>query len=64
MRKRITISDFTQKRLLSEQEACCYIGTGRTLTRRQCETWGCVKYIGRRRLYDKAIIDAHLDNMG
>lgn len=52
-----------EKRLLSESEARAYIGLGRNRCREYCIQIGAVRRIGRRVLYDRAVIDRALDEM-
>lgn len=51
-----------QKRLFSIEEAVTYLGLGKSSTRKFLESIGAKQQIGRRVLYDKAIIDQHLNN--
>ena len=53
--------DLSQKRLLSQKEVEHYLGLGRTKVRDYCEKIGAVSNVGKRVMYDKAIIDRHLD---
>lgn len=53
--------DLSQKRLLSQKEVEHYLGLGRTKVRDYCERIGAVSNVGKRVMYDKAIIDRHLD---
>ena len=58
-------SDFRiplQKRLLSIEEAVTYLGLGKSSAQKHMETIGAKRKIGRRVLYDKSIIDSHLDS--
>ncbi len=55
-----TVSVF-EKRMLSEKEALEYLGIGRSTCRKYCEQIGAIKHIGSRRLYDRNVIDAHMD---
>ena len=62
MKKR-TIIEAAEKRMLSIEEASQYIGQGETKTRAYMEEIGAVRKIGRRVLFDKAVIDYALDQL-
>lgn len=66
MRTRNTNGDIAQapKRMLSEKEACCYIGLGRSSTRNYCQSIGAITHIGRRILFDRYKIDKALERSG
>lgn len=49
-----------QKRLLSITEATVYLGIGRSTALKYLERIGAKRKIGRRTLYDKAVIDENL----
>lgn len=49
------------KRLLSVEEACGYIGLGRSAAKIYLDRIGAKRKIGRRVLYDKTVIDAALN---
>ena len=51
-----------QKRLFSIEEAVTYLGLGKSSAKKYLESIGAKHQIGRRVLYDKAIIDQHLNN--
>lgn len=57
------MSERVVKRLLQEPEMKLYIGLGRNKAREFCESIGATVRIGRRVLYDKAVIDAAIDAM-
>lgn len=61
MNKHMTTVPLTEKRLLSVLEASEYIGLGRGATRILLEDWGALRKIGGRVLFDRKIIDEHLD---
>lgn len=50
-----------QKRLFSIEEAVTYLGIGKSSARKFLESIGAKHQIGRRVLYDKAIIDQYLN---
>lgn len=51
------------KRLLNIDEACKYIGLGKTFARKYLKEIGAERKIGRKRvLFDRAVIDAAIDN--
>ena len=52
---------FENKRLLSEPEACEYIGVKRNKLREFAKSCGAVRHIGSRVLYDKVVIDRVID---
>ncbi len=49
------------KRLLSVEEACGYIGLGKSAAKVYLDRIGAKRKIGRRVLYDKTVIDAALN---
>lgn len=52
-----------EKRLLNIDEACNYMGLGKTFARAYLKKIGAEKKIGSRRvLFDKTVIDAAIDN--
>lgn len=63
-RTRNTNGDISQKRMLSEKEACCYVGLGRSATRNYCQSIGAITHIGRRILFDRYKIDKALERSG
>lgn len=63
MRERNKGCRFDGKRLLNTEEACRYVGMGRTKTRSWCEEIGAVKKFGARVVYDRVVIDRVLDQM-
>lgn len=62
MQKRI-VNENAEKRLLSIAEAAQYIGQGETRTRSYMEEIGAVRKMGRRVLFDRAVIDRALDEL-
>lgn len=52
------------KRLISINEAMVYLGIGKSSALKYLEDIGAKKKIGRRTLYDKVIIDQHLNQKG
>lgn len=50
-----------EKRLLDVSEVCSYLGLGRNKGIEFCKSIGSERKIGRRRLYDKVVIDRYLD---
>ena len=55
-----TQTDYTSKPFLSEREGCAYIGVSATTFRAWAKAIGSKRKIGRRSLYDRAVIDAAL----
>ncbi|MCQ4672441.1 polyprenyl synthetase solanesyl diphosphate synthase [Lactonifactor longoviformis] len=53
----------TEKRLLDAAEVCMYLGLGRNKGIEFAKSIGAERKIGRRCLYDKAVIDRILDDM-
>lgn len=51
------------KRLLNVKEMLVYTGLGRTSGLAWCKKIGALKHIGKRALYDKAIIDKAIDGL-
>lgn len=49
------------KRMLSIHEASAYLGVGRNSAYKFLESIGAKQRIGRRVLYDKAVIDQYFD---
>lgn len=64
MRRLTEIGDIKEKRLLSTKEVQRYCGIGKNTARDWGREIGAERRIGRRVLYDKAIIDRALDNAG
>ena len=52
-----------EKRMLSIDECCDYMGLGKTKVMEITRSIGAVKKIGSRSLYDKRIIDTYLDTL-
>ena len=50
-----------EARLMSAKEACIYLGLGRNRGVEFAKSIGAEVAIGRRRLYDKVVIDRYLD---
>lgn len=61
VRKDPTNSEQIAKRLLSVEEACGYIGLGKSAAKLYLDKIGAKRKIGRRVLYDKTVIDAALN---
>lgn len=61
IRKEPTNSAQIPKRLLSVEEACGYIGLGKSAAKVYLDGIGAKRKIGRRVLYDKTVIDAALN---
>lgn len=55
--------NFEGKRLMSERETCEYVGLGRSKCRSWAEEIGAIRRIGRRVLYDRAVIDRAVDEL-
>ena len=51
----------SKNRLMSAKEACTYLGLGRNRVVEFAKSIGAEVAIGRRRLYDKVVIDRYLD---
>lgn len=62
MRERISAGS-VEKRLLDATEVCAYLGLGRNRGVEFARAIGSERKIGRRSLYDKAVIDKVLDEM-
>lgn len=60
MRKRTTTNQ-TSARLLSLQEISAYLGIGSSTARKFCTKCGAVHQIGSRTLYDRLVVDQHLN---
>lgn len=63
MRERDKKLTSTEKRLLSVTELCTYLSLGRNRATEFGKRIGAEKKVGRRRLYDKKVIDQALDEM-
>ena len=63
MRERDKKLTSTEKRLLSATELCTYLSLGRNRAIEFGKRIGAEKKVGRRRLYDKKVIDQALDEM-
>ena len=63
MNARNNISVISEKRLLDANEVCMYLSLGRNRGIEFAKSIGAERKIGRRSLYDKAVIDRVLDNM-
>ncbi len=61
IQKEPTNSTKIPKRLLSVEEACGYIGLGKSAAKVYLDRIGAKRKIGRRVLYDKTVIDAALN---
>jgi len=65
MRKRSnTQGAMNEKRLLDANELCSYLNIGRDRGTKYAKSIGAERRIGRRCLYDRAVIDKHLDEQG
>jgi len=65
MKKRCnTQGAINEKRLLSVQELCAYLNIGRNRGIEFAKDIGAERRMGRRCLYDRAVIDKHLDEQG
>lgn len=53
----------SEKRMLSIDEACFYVGMGKTKGREWLKDIGATKKIGKRVICDKGVIDRALDTM-
>ena len=54
-------ADTIEKRLLTEAEAMCFVGLRRTKFRSWAAEIGAVRHIGRRVLYDRAVLNNAVD---
>lgn len=63
MNARNNVSAMSEKRLLDANEVCMYLSLGRNRGIEFAKSIGAERKIGRRSLYDKAVIDRVLDNM-
>ena len=61
MKARKEISIVSEKRLLDVKEVCNYLSLGRNRAVEFAKSIGAERKIGRRCLYDKVVIDRHLD---
>lgn len=52
----------TEKRLLSPEEACTYVGLGEKRGVKFCDQAGARITFGRRVLYDKQVLDRYIDS--
>ena len=60
---KICATDTIEKRLLTEAEAMCFVGLRRTKFRSWAAEIGAVRHIGRRVLYDRAVLDRAVDEL-
>lgn len=61
MTERKNISVVSEKRLLDANEVCMYLSLGRNRGVEFARSIGAERKIGRRSLYDKAVIDRYFD---
>lgn len=61
MTERKNISMVSEKRLIDANEVCMYLSLGRNRGVEFARSIGAERKIGRRRLYDKVVIDRYLD---
>ena len=61
MTERKNISMVSEKRLIDANEVCMYLSLGRNRGVEFARSIGAERKIGRRSLYDKAVIDRYLD---
>ncbi len=57
-----TVARLDEKRMLSVQELCMYVGLGRNNAVEFGKSIHAERRIGKRCLYDRAAIDRHFDN--
>ena len=62
MQERNAVSVMSEKRLMDANEVCMYLSLGRNRGIEFAKSIGAEVAIGRRRLYDKAVIDRFLDD--
>ena len=63
MRQRKEVDQIENKRLLSINDVCLYVGLGKNTARVYMDEIGATRKIGARVLFDKKIIDGALDKM-
>lgn len=61
MIERKNVSMLNEKRLLDANEVCMYLSLGRNRGVEFAKSIGAERKIGRRCLYDKAVIDRYFD---
>ena len=61
MKERNAVSVMNEKRLMDANEVCMYLSLGRNRGIEFAKSIGAEVAIGRRRLYDKSVIDRFLD---
>ncbi len=61
MRERNNSTVTSEKRLIDANEVCMYLSLGRNRGVEFAKSIGAERKIGRRCLYDKAVIDRYLD---
>lgn len=61
MTERKNVSVVNEKRLLDANEMCMYLSLGRNRGVEFARSIGAERKIGRRSLYDKAVIDRYFD---
>ncbi len=62
MKERNAVSVMNEKRLMDANEVCMYLSLGRNRGIEFAKSIGAEVAIGRRRLYDKSVIDRFLDD--
>ena len=62
MKERNAVSVMNEKRLMDANEVCMYLSLGRNRGIGFAKSIGAEVAIGRRRLYDKSVIDRFLDD--
>ena len=63
MNKQNVLGNISDKRLLNIKEVCTYTGIGQTSVRKYMDKIGATRKFGKRVLFDKAVIDAALNEM-
>jgi len=57
MNKKLNIGDIKDKRLINILELTVYLGVGRNMARKFSDEIGATRFIGRRVLFDRNVID-------
>lgn len=62
-KKEVQKDKILEVRMLGIKEVIAYLGVGRNIATKWAKEMGAERRYGRRILYDKKVIDAHLDKM-
>lgn len=63
MRERLKATNPANNRLLDANEIGLYMGLGKSTARKICREIGAERRFGKRVLFDRKIIDKHLDSL-